>query len=118
MADTTTTLMEYADVIAQVNQIQSEITGIINSIEKTQQLYKDTKSAIEQTPKGKIKIKFQIEGVRKVESPLLELNYLLDKLNLKKKKVIKSITEEEYQNGLKILSDKLSLISLINFCLK
>jgi hypothetical protein len=106
MADTTTTLMEYADVIAQVNQIQSEITGIINSIEKTQQLYKDTKSAIEQTPKGKIKIKFQIEGVRKVESPLLELNYLLDKLNLKKKKVIKSITEEEYQNGLKILSDK------------
>jgi hypothetical protein len=109
MADTTTTLMEYADITTQINQIQSEITGIVNSIEKVQQLYKDTKTTIEQTPKGKIKINLQIEGVRKVESPLLELNYLLDKLNLKKKKVIKSITEEEYQKGLKILSDKNTL---------
>jgi hypothetical protein len=106
MIDPSIQLAEYADIIAQVNQIQSEVSGIINSIEKTQQLYSDTKKTIEQTPKGKIKINLQIEGVRKIESPLLELNYLLDKLNLKKKKVIKSITEEEYQNALKVLEEK------------
>jgi hypothetical protein len=106
MIDPSIQLAEYADIITQVNQIQSEVSGIINSIEKTQQLYSDTKKTIEQTPKGKVKIKLQIEGIRKIESPLLELNYLLDKLNLKKKKVIKSITEEEYQNALKVLEEK------------
>ena len=106
MIDPSIQLAEYADIIAQVNQIQSEVSGIINSIEKTQQLYSDTKKTIEQTPKGKVKITLQIESIRKVESPLLELNYLLDKLNLKKKKVIKSITEEEYQNALKVLEEK------------
>lgn len=106
MIDPSIQLAEYADIIAQVNQIQSEVSGIINSIEKTQQLYSDTKKIIEQTPKGKVKITLQIEGIRKIESPLLELNYLLDKLNLKKKKVIKSITEEEYQNALKVLEEK------------
>jgi hypothetical protein len=106
MIDPSIQLAEYADIIAQVNQIQSEVSGIINSIEKTQQLYSDTKKTIEQTPKGKVKITLQIEGIRKIESPLLELNYLLDKLNLKKKKVIKSITEEEYQNALKVLEEK------------
>jgi hypothetical protein len=106
MIDPSIQLAEYANIITQVNQIQSEVNGIINSIEKTQQLYSDTKKTIEQTPKGKVKITLQIEGIRKIESPLLELNYLLDKLNLKKKKVIKSITEEEYQNALKVLEEK------------
>jgi len=106
MIDPSIQLAEYANIITQVNQIQSEVNGIINSIEKTQQLYSDTKKTIEQTPKGKVKITLQIESIRKVESPLLELNYLLDKLNLKKKKVIKSITEEEYQNALKVLEEK------------
>ena len=106
MIDPTTQLAEYADIIVQINQIQSEVRGIENSIEKVQKLYTDAKITIEQTPKGKVKLQLQIESIRKVESPLLELNYLLDKLNLKKKKIIKSITEEEYQAGLKVLSEK------------
>jgi hypothetical protein len=106
MIDPLAQLAEYADITAQINQIQSEVRGIVNNIEKVQKLYIDTKKTIEQTPKGKIRIQLQIESIRKIESPLLELNYLLDKLNLKKKKIIKSITEEEYQAGLKILSDK------------
>lgn len=106
MIDPSAQLAEYADIITQINQIQSEVRGIENSIEKTKKIYADTKETINQTPKGKVKLQLQIESIRKVESPLLELNYLLDKLNLKKKKITKSITEEEYQAGLKILSDK------------
>ena len=106
MIDPSAQLAEYADIIAQVNQIQSEVRGIENSIEKVQKLYTDTKTTIDQTPKGSVKINLQIESIRKVELPLLELKYLLDKLNLKKKKIIKSITEEEYQAGLKVLSEK------------
>lgn len=106
MIDPTTQLAEYADITVQLNQIQSEVRGIENNIEKVQKLYTDTKTTIEQTPKGKVKIQLQIQSIKKVESPLLELKYLLDKLNLKKKKIIKSITEEEYQAGLKVLSEK------------
>jgi chromosome segregation ATPase len=94
------------EIAQNIQQIQNEYNGISQTVTKLEESYKTTQEYIKQTPTGKIKLNLQIENIRKIEFPLLDLKYALEKLNAKKQSLIKTITPEEYQKLLKSLEEK------------
>lgn len=94
------------EIAQNIQQIQNEYNGISQTVTKLEESYKTAQEYIKQTPTGKIKLNLQIENIRKIEFPLLDLKYALEKLNAKKQSLIKTITPEEYQKLLKSLEEK------------
>jgi DNA repair exonuclease SbcCD ATPase subunit len=94
------------EIAQNIQQIQNEYNGISQTVTKLEESYKTAQEYIKQTPTGKIKLNLQIENIRKIEFPLLDLKYALEKLNAKKQSLIKTITPEDYQKLLKSLEEK------------
>jgi DNA repair exonuclease SbcCD ATPase subunit len=94
------------EIAQNIQQIQNEYNGISQTVTKLEESYKTAQEYIKQTPTGKIKLNLQIENIRKIEFPLLDLKYALEKLNAKKQSLTKTITPEDYQKLLKSLEEK------------
>ena len=94
------------EIAQNIQQIQNEYNGISQTVTKLEESYKTAQEYIKQTPTGKIKLNLQIENIRKIEFPLLDLKYTLEKLNAKKQSLTKTITPEDYQKLLKSLEEK------------